>query len=211
MESTIFLGGPHKKSATSHMRYGKQAVVPTEQERLADFVRRIINEKKLRYRQIAERSGGRSGGGISPSTISDIISGRTKEIKSGTIAALARGLEVTEAELWAAIRGQSIDDEMRRQEEHMQIISMYEDIPRQCQQDVLDLLQVLQHNHSISARKEKRAAVRIAAAQINDSHNNSSEYKTGSISHTAKATFEGVEKPRTKAAAHVKKRRANNE
>ena len=99
------LGAPHRNSGTPYIRYGKQFVVTTEHETLADYLRRVIKEKNLRYRQIAERSGG----GVSPSTISDIISGRTKEIKSGTIAAIAKGIGVPEEEVFAVVRGHSTD------------------------------------------------------------------------------------------------------
>lgn len=84
----------------------KHSGVSTERENLADYLRRVIKEKNLTYRQVAERSGGR----ISHAAISDIISGKTKEIKSGTISTLAKGLGVPEEEIFAVIRGKSPTD-----------------------------------------------------------------------------------------------------
>lgn len=85
----------------------KHSGVSSERENLGDYLRRVISEKNLTYRQVAERSGGR----ISHAAISDIISGKTKEIKSSTITALARGLGVPEEEIFAVIRGKSPTDD----------------------------------------------------------------------------------------------------
>jgi transcriptional regulator with XRE-family HTH domain len=76
--------------------------VSTEQESFADYVRRVANEKVLTYREIARR------GGISSPSISDIISGKTIHVKASTIAALAKGLGVSEEEVFAAYSGKSL-------------------------------------------------------------------------------------------------------
>lgn len=75
----------------------------TEQETLSDFVRRVASEKDLTYREVARRSG------LSSPSISDIISGKTRNIKSSTIPALAKGLGVTEEEILAVIGGKPLD------------------------------------------------------------------------------------------------------
>jgi transcriptional regulator with XRE-family HTH domain len=75
----------------------------TEQETLSDFVRRVASEKDLTYREVARRSG------LSSPSISDIISGKTRNIKSSTIPALAKGLGVTEEEILAVIGGRPLD------------------------------------------------------------------------------------------------------
>lgn len=97
------------ESCDTNIRYGKQINMSAHpiQERLSDYVRRVVKEKDLRYRQVAERSGG----GISASTVSDIISGRTKEIRSGTISALSRGLGVPQSELMEVIGGRVLPSE----------------------------------------------------------------------------------------------------
>lgn len=141
-------------------RYSKHFVVSGERESLADYLRRVISEKNLKYRQVALRSGGR----ISHASISAIIKGQTKDIKSSTISALAKGLDVPEADLFAIVRGKPLSSEEQANEEKERIWAMYTDIPRQCQKDVMDLLEVLQRNHSISARREQRDKRRIAAS-----------------------------------------------
>jgi transcriptional regulator with XRE-family HTH domain len=143
---------------TPSVSCSKQSAVFTEQESLGDFVRRVANEKGITYREVARR------GGISSPSISDIISGKTRQVKPSTISALAKGLGVSEYELFAVLRGKPINKEEQGNEEKERIWAMYTDIPRQCQKDVLDLLQVLQRNHSISARRERQAERRREVA-----------------------------------------------
>jgi transcriptional regulator with XRE-family HTH domain len=89
---------------TPNVRCGKQTAVSTEQhETLSDFVRRVANEKGLAYREVARRSG------LSSPSISDIVSGKTRNIKSSTIPALAKGLGVTDEEILAVIGGKPLD------------------------------------------------------------------------------------------------------
>ena len=83
-------------------RCSKHCAVSTEHETFADYVRRVANEKGLTYREIARR------GGISSPSISDIVSGKTIQVKASTIAALAKGLGVSEEEVFAAYNGKSL-------------------------------------------------------------------------------------------------------
>jgi transcriptional regulator with XRE-family HTH domain len=82
-------------------RYVKRKPVSSEQESLSDFVRRVIRDKRLTYRQVAARSGGRLGS----ATVSDIINNRRKNITTETLVALAAGLQVSEQELFAKAAG----------------------------------------------------------------------------------------------------------
>jgi len=101
--STKNLVMPRKLLGVSYARCSKQSAVSTEQETFSDFVRRVANEKGLSQREVARR------GGISSPSISDIISGKTREVKASTIAALARGLGIPDEEVYAAYRGKSGD------------------------------------------------------------------------------------------------------
>lgn len=105
--STKNLSSLTKLANTLTGKCSKHSGVPAERENLSDYLRRVIRERNLTYRQVAERSGGR----ISHAAISDIISGKTKGIKSSTISALAKGLGVTEEEIFAVIRGKSPADD----------------------------------------------------------------------------------------------------
>ncbi len=73
---------------------------------LADYVRTVIAQKGLNYREVALRSGGL----ITHSTVYDIINHRSSNPKTQTIKGLAKGLGVTEEELSAVARGKSPND-----------------------------------------------------------------------------------------------------
>jgi transcriptional regulator with XRE-family HTH domain len=83
------------------VRKSKQFGVTAEREKLADYLRRVIRDKDLSYRKVAQRSGGR----VSHATISDIINGRQKDIKTETLIGIAKGLGVPEEEIFAVARG----------------------------------------------------------------------------------------------------------
>jgi transcriptional regulator with XRE-family HTH domain len=85
----------------------KQSVVATERETLADYVRRVINEKGLSYRRVAEMSGGQ----ISHVTVGEIINGNRTDIKTDTLLGLAKGLGVPAEEIFAVARGKSPADD----------------------------------------------------------------------------------------------------
>lgn len=129
------------------------------QETLPDYVRRVIHEKGLNYREVARRSGG----AISHGAVGHIVNGVSTDVRKDTLQALAKGLGVPEDELFAVARGKDIREPSF---EHQRLIEMYEDIPPQCQKDVMDLLAVLQQNHSLSNRKERQIERRKVAAAI---------------------------------------------
>ena len=99
--STKKLVVPTNNLGASAVRCSKHPVVRTERERFGDYVRRVADEEKLKYREIARR------GGISAPTVSDIISGKTKEVKGSTLIALAKGLGRSPEEVFAAYQGGS--------------------------------------------------------------------------------------------------------
>jgi transcriptional regulator with XRE-family HTH domain len=80
--------------------------VRTVQDRLSDYVREVIKQKRLNYREVARRSRGQ----ISHSTIGDIINRRTRNVKADTLVALARGLKVPQEELLAIAFGTKAED-----------------------------------------------------------------------------------------------------
>jgi transcriptional regulator with XRE-family HTH domain len=67
-------------------------------EKLADFVKRVINQKQLKLREVERRAGGEITNGY----VSGIINDRIKNISLEKLKALARGLEVDVYELFAA-------------------------------------------------------------------------------------------------------------
>lgn len=91
----------YKPLTRTFVRNDIHPVVLNERETLADYVRRLIRDKDLSYRQVAQRSGGE----ISHATVSDIINGRITNPSTSTLVALAKGLGVPVEEVFAVARG----------------------------------------------------------------------------------------------------------
>jgi transcriptional regulator with XRE-family HTH domain len=72
---------------------------------LQDYVRRLISEKNLNYRRVAWNSRGM----ISHSTVYDIISGRNTNLSLSSLRGLAKGLGITEEEMFAAATGKTLE------------------------------------------------------------------------------------------------------
>lgn len=73
----------------------------TKHETLAEFVTRIMLEKRFSFRKVSEQSGG----GISHSTVADIANGQRFDVKKDTLIALAKGLQVPANDIFRVARG----------------------------------------------------------------------------------------------------------
>jgi transcriptional regulator with XRE-family HTH domain len=73
-------------------------------ESLAEYVRRIIYEKKLTIREVARRSDGR----ITQGYVGGIVQGLHTNLSVEKLKALATGLHVDEAEIFNVARGLSV-------------------------------------------------------------------------------------------------------
>jgi transcriptional regulator with XRE-family HTH domain len=96
----------YKLYENPYVRYDIHNVVATIQEDLSDFVRRVLKEKNLSYRKAAAKSGGL----ITHSTVSDVVNKRVENLSSTTVEGLARGLGVTQAEIYSRLSGKAPDD-----------------------------------------------------------------------------------------------------
>jgi transcriptional regulator with XRE-family HTH domain len=123
--------------------------VKAEQGSLADYVRRIIDEKDLSYRKVAAQSGGR----ISHATISDIINGNQRDIKTETLIGLAKGLGVSEDELFAVARGREINGDPTFEEERL--LSMFRSLPPEWREELLAHAELThkRHGQAVEARE----------------------------------------------------------
>ncbi len=68
-------------------------------------MRQLISEKNLNYRQVAYKSRGM----ISHSTVYDIIAGRNTNPSLSSLRGLAKGLGITEEEMFAAATGKTLE------------------------------------------------------------------------------------------------------
>src|SRR4051812_106443 len=87
---------------------GKQIVVSTGRgsETLADYVRRVRTEKALSLEDVSKMSGGRIG----RSHINRIENGLSTSPSPQRLQALAKGLGVSEEEVFAAARGKTLSE-----------------------------------------------------------------------------------------------------
>lgn len=85
---------------------GKYFVVETqEQERLPDYVRRVRNEKGFSLSKVEKNSGGE----IDASYVNRIENDLIRNVTPEKLSALAKGLEVSEDEIFAVARGKSLE------------------------------------------------------------------------------------------------------
>ena len=141
-------------SITMYVNSDRRRVVSDRHEPLSDYVRRIISEKKLNYREVARRSGGE----ISHSTVGDIINNPTKDVQIETLRALAKGLGEPESEVVSHARGEKLDDDDFRQ----------------------SILHMLHEKAKTASREDKRFIERTIKNLLNDLEEGGAGKKAGS-------------------------------
>ena len=77
----------------------------SRKENLSKYVTRIMRQKGLKQKDVVSRSGGEIAGGY----ISDIINGKVTNLSMDKFKALARGLNVSVVEIFAAACGERDD------------------------------------------------------------------------------------------------------
>lgn len=169
--STKNLFTPDKIFAMPDIRCDRQFFVATERNLLAQMLWNLKNSEGLSVSKMADRSEG----GISASTLHDVMSEKYKSLTDDTITGLAKILRISETHVIAAFRNREFNLDEQAAEERDRLWEMYSDIPAQCKKDVLDLLTVLQNNHSLSRRRERLKGHRekvtrrkVAAAKVED-------------------------------------------
>ncbi|MGB9178758.1 MAG: helix-turn-helix transcriptional regulator, partial [Pyrinomonadaceae bacterium] len=191
-------------------------------EDFADVVRRIRAKEQLSLQDVETRSQGR----IDKSYVSQIenrgVLGTDLTLKK--IKALADGLSTSPDILIAAAWGKLPETEV---EEDKKLLNwMFEDLPRECQLDVMASVTGIHQRRSMSASiRERHDAREVARHEINQrgknlpdnsSRRQSSGPKTTPTTKRRKsgsrhvaATFAGVENPQSEAASdvHHEKRR----
>jgi transcriptional regulator with XRE-family HTH domain len=91
-----------KKVPPVTVEYNKLSVMARKRDgRLGEYILRTSKEKDLTLRDIEARSGGK----ITHGYLSKIISGSTKNVTVDKILAIARGLGVSEEDVFDAARG----------------------------------------------------------------------------------------------------------
>jgi transcriptional regulator with XRE-family HTH domain len=128
-------------------------VMPKNQdEDLADFVRRVMNEDKVSYRDIEERAAN-NGFQISNGYVSKIVGRSAQNISLEKLRALAVGLNRPEDEVFAVARGVELEANLLLDAQMNSMVSKYQKLSRRDKEAVAPLLRALQRE--IDERLEK--------------------------------------------------------
>jgi transcriptional regulator with XRE-family HTH domain len=112
------------------------------QESLDRYVRRVLKEKGLTYADVEQRSRG----AISDSYIGSIAAGNTGSVTVGKLKALARGMDVSEDEIFAIARGAAPGDLRDFQESRFAMLfEKYSQLPGDDRAEMLVLLEAVEH------------------------------------------------------------------
>lgn len=138
--------------APTSVKCSKHCGVSSEQESLSDYVRRVANEKNLSHREIARRSGDL----ISHVTVGDIINNNRGDIKVETIRGLAKGLGVSEEEIFAVVRGKTTSGELTFDE--LRMLELYRKLSPEKRMEAIAHLEVA-FQFQIGAHEPRRHPV----------------------------------------------------
>lgn len=89
-----------------------------KQETLAEYVTRIIREKNLKHHEVKEISGG----AITDGYVRGIMTGKARNPSVDKLKALARGLGVSEDEIFKVARGLPFEREDPEQQSNYRVI-----------------------------------------------------------------------------------------
>jgi transcriptional regulator with XRE-family HTH domain len=111
-------------------------------EILSDYVRRVMKEKNLTFKQ-AEKRSRRS---ISTGTLNDIIQGRNTNPTVAILKGLARGLGVSEDEVFTVARGLRIDHQREFDESDIAaLFYKYRQLSERNKKELRPILEVIDH------------------------------------------------------------------
>lgn len=127
------------------------SVISSQTEKLADYVRRVRREKGLSTSDVQQRSGG----GISDAYITRIENEQSLNISVSKLQALARGLGVSEDEIFAVARGTPLKHQ--RTVKEAMLVDYFNSLPVDRQDDLLKYAVMLVQHHGKESKAKKRA------------------------------------------------------
>jgi transcriptional regulator with XRE-family HTH domain len=143
----------HESFSTENVLFSKQRVVSREQETLADYVRRVREEKGLSLNEVRIQSGYK----IANSYISRIENGEVKNVGLEKLRSLAKGLTVSEEEVVAIARGAKTVGDMLLDE--VKVLQLYRGLPPDRQDDVLAHLELTFKRHAVKGNGSKNRLI----------------------------------------------------
>lgn len=151
MESTRIL---RETNSNSGVYDGRVTSVDTENpENLSDFVRRVRGEKGLSTLDVERNSGNR----ITDGYVSQIENGYVKNVSPEKLQALARGLAVSEEEIFAVARGAKTVGDMPLDE--VRVLQLYRGLPPDWKDDVLAHLELAYKRHAGGGASRKNRMI----------------------------------------------------
>ncbi len=117
-------------------------------ETLADYVRRVRNERSLSLGDVKRASGGQ----IATSHVSRIENGDTRNITVDKLVALARGLDTPADELFAVARGAPLSEPGA---EDSLLLTLFHQMPDDRRADVMRIVKVMNKAHAIKPTEVK--------------------------------------------------------
>jgi len=92
--------------------------MPSNRETLAQYVCRVVKERGLKHHEVREMSGGK----ITDGYVRGIMTGKAKNPSVDKLRALARGLGVSEDEIFKVARGVPVEGEAKGYQPNYQVI-----------------------------------------------------------------------------------------
>jgi len=89
--------------------------MPSNRESLAQYVCRVFKERGLKHNEVREMSGGK----ITDGYVRGIMTGKAKNPSVYKLKALARGLGVSEDEIFRVARGVTTEDEAKAEDSQL--------------------------------------------------------------------------------------------
>jgi transcriptional regulator with XRE-family HTH domain len=123
------------------------SVSSSNQESLADYVRRVRSEKNLSTPDVERQSGGR----ITDAYVSRIENGYVKNVSPEKLQALAKGLGVPEDEIFAVARGKSVSGDLQLNE--LRLVEYFRTLTTESQEVLLAYAEMMSLRTSATGRR----------------------------------------------------------
>lgn len=133
--------------------YIKVFAVENKSESLAEYVRRVREEKKLSLSDVERQSGNLITNGY----VSRIENGYILNVTPKKLAALAKGLGVSEDEVFAVARGKTSSGDLAFDE--LRLLDLYRLLPPDKRLEAVAHLEVLVHYHAGGHEPRRHPAV----------------------------------------------------
>jgi transcriptional regulator with XRE-family HTH domain len=137
-----------------HTRHSRVSAVDSSRtEKLPDYIRRIRAEKGLSTADVEKKSGFT----VTDGYVSHIENGRVKNVSPEKLRALAKGLGVSEDEIFAIVRGANKVGDMPLDEVRM--LQFYRELPPDRKEDVLAHLELACKRHGGGGNRRRGSLI----------------------------------------------------